>query len=93
MNANDYAREWYSCSEVNGDFSLKYFILRQQTAREVKAMKEDEAKAAQKAARNAMYGLPGAFASWRRMGGNRKSNPESPERFPDGDYLFLSERL
>lgn len=25
MNANDYAREWYSCSEVNGDFSLKYF--------------------------------------------------------------------
>lgn len=23
----------------------------------------------------------------------RKSNPESPERFPDGDYLFLSERL
>ena len=40
-----------------------------------------------------MLGHAGAFASWRRMGGNRKSNPESPERFPDGDYLFLSERL
>jgi len=25
MNANDYARAWYSCSEVNGDFDLKYF--------------------------------------------------------------------
>jgi len=25
MNANDYAREWYSCSEVSGDFSLRYF--------------------------------------------------------------------
>jgi len=25
MNANDYAREWYSCSEVAGDFDLKYF--------------------------------------------------------------------
>lgn len=25
MNANDYAREWYSCSEVSGDFSLKHF--------------------------------------------------------------------
>lgn len=25
MNANDYAREWYSCSEVSGDFDLKYF--------------------------------------------------------------------
>lgn len=25
MNANDYARAWYSCSEVNGDFGLKYF--------------------------------------------------------------------
>lgn len=25
MNANDYAREWYSCSEVPGDFTLRYF--------------------------------------------------------------------
>ena len=29
-------------------------------------------------------------AEWAATG---KSNPESPERFPDGDYLFLSERL
>lgn len=25
MNANDYSRAWYSCSEVDGDFGLKYF--------------------------------------------------------------------
>lgn len=25
MNANDYARNWYSCDEVPGDFKLKYF--------------------------------------------------------------------
>lgn len=25
MNANDYARAWYSCSDVPGDFQLKYF--------------------------------------------------------------------
>lgn len=25
MNANDYARSWYSCDEVAGDFKLKYF--------------------------------------------------------------------
>ena len=25
MNANDYARDWYSCDEVDGDFELKYF--------------------------------------------------------------------
>ena len=25
MNANDYARAWYSCDEVDGDFALKYF--------------------------------------------------------------------
>jgi glucosylceramidase len=25
MNANDYARNWYSCDEVDGDFGLKYF--------------------------------------------------------------------
>lgn len=25
MNANDYARSWYSCSEVAGDFGLRHF--------------------------------------------------------------------
>ena len=25
MNANDYARDWYSCDEVDGDFQLQYF--------------------------------------------------------------------
>lgn len=25
MNANDYARDWYSCNEVPGDFRLRYF--------------------------------------------------------------------
>ena len=27
MNANDYARDWYSCDEVPGDFNLKYFTI------------------------------------------------------------------
>lgn len=32
MNANDYARDWYSCDEVSGDFQLKHFnIKRDQT--------------------------------------------------------------
>lgn len=25
MNANDYARAWYNCDEVDGDFALRYF--------------------------------------------------------------------
>ena len=25
MNANDYARAWYSCDDVDGDFSLRFF--------------------------------------------------------------------
>lgn len=25
MNANDYARAWYSCDDVDGDFALRYF--------------------------------------------------------------------
>lgn len=25
MNANDYARSWYSCSDIPGDFQLRYF--------------------------------------------------------------------
>ncbi|MCM1066753.1 MAG: beta-glycosidase [Muribaculaceae bacterium] len=33
MNANDYARSWYSCDEVPADFNLKYFnIDRDRTA-------------------------------------------------------------
>ena len=28
MNANDYARSWYSCSEVSGDFELQLYQLR-----------------------------------------------------------------
>ncbi|MDO7848475.1 hypothetical protein Q5H92_19065 [Hymenobacter sp. M29] len=27
MNANDYARGWYSCDEVDGDFELKHFSI------------------------------------------------------------------
>lgn len=27
MNANDYARSWYSCDEVAGDFELRYFSI------------------------------------------------------------------
>jgi glucosylceramidase len=27
MNANDYARGWYSCDEVDGDFQLQYFSI------------------------------------------------------------------
>lgn len=32
MNANDYARSWYSCDEVAGDFSLKYFDIERDKA-------------------------------------------------------------
>ena len=28
MNANDYARAWYSCDEVDGDFGLKHFNIK-----------------------------------------------------------------
>lgn len=27
MNANDYARDWYSCDEVPGDFQLQFFTI------------------------------------------------------------------
>ena len=32
MNANDYARNWYSCDEVDGDFQLKYFNINRDKA-------------------------------------------------------------
>jgi len=43
MNANDYARAWYSCSEVPGDFQLRYFSIEHDKQNIIKL-----AKAAQK---------------------------------------------
>jgi len=40
MNANDYAREWYSCSDVPGDFLLKYFNIEHDKQNIIKLAKD-----------------------------------------------------
>lgn len=40
MNANDYSRAWYSCSEVPGDFGLKYFNINHDKQNVIPMIKE-----------------------------------------------------
>lgn len=40
MNANDYARNWYSCDEVPGDFQLKYFNINRDKSSLIPYIKE-----------------------------------------------------
>lgn len=39
MNANDYSRTWYSCSEKEGDFELKEFNIEHDKANQLKLVK------------------------------------------------------
>jgi glucosylceramidase len=39
MNANDYSREWYSCSEKEGDFELKHFNIEHDKKNQVALIK------------------------------------------------------
>ncbi len=39
MNANDYSRAWYSCSEVEGDFELKHFNIEHDKTNQIALIK------------------------------------------------------
>ena len=39
MNANDYSRAWYSCSEVDGDFALEHFNIEHDKTNQIALIK------------------------------------------------------
>lgn len=39
MNANDYSREWYSCSDVDGDFDLEHFNIEHDRTNQIALVK------------------------------------------------------
>ncbi len=41
MNANDYSREWYSCSEKEGDFELKHFNIEHDKENQIALIRVD----------------------------------------------------
>lgn len=44
MNANDYARSWYSCDEVPGDFKLQYFNIERDKQALIPYIKEAQSR-------------------------------------------------
>lgn len=88
MNANDYAREWYSCSEVAGDFQLKYFNIEHDKQNIIKL-----AKAAQKYYPELqLFMSPWSPPSWMKINQDycvlsSKYNKQDPRK----DYLLYAE--
>jgi glucosylceramidase len=91
MNANDYARSWYSCDEVDGDFELKYFNINQDKETLIPFI-----KSAQK--RNPamkFWVSPWSPPSWMKINHNYavKSSAEMNKMSPQSDVaLFQSDK-
>ena len=85
MNANDYAREWYSCSEVNGDFSLKYFNI-EHDKRNIIPL----ARAAQKYQPNLqLFMSPWSPPTWMKINNDYPVSPNKTNKMdPRQSYLL-----
>ena len=78
MNANDYSRAWYSCSEVDGDFGLKYFNI-EHDKRNIIPL----ARAAQKYQPNLqLFMSPWCPPSWMKI---NHDYPVSPSKYNNMD--------
>lgn len=87
MNANDYARDWYSCDEVNGDFQLKYFNIDRDKTTLIPFI-----KAAQEYNPDLMFWIsPWSPPSWMKINNYYSvvSNEEYNELNPKLDYLLF----
>ncbi|MBO4662908.1 MAG: beta-glycosidase [Bacteroidaceae bacterium] len=90
MNANDYAREWYSCSEVAGDFGLRHFNIEHDKKNIIVL-----AKAAQKYCPTLqLFMSPWSPPAWMKI---NNDYPVLSNRFnkqsPDKDYLlYMSDK-
>lgn len=89
MNANDYAREWYSCSEIPGDFQLRYFNIEHDKQNIIQL-----AKAAQKyCPALQLFMSPWSPPSWMKINNDycvlsSKYNKQNPKL----DYLLYDDK-
>lgn len=90
MNANDYARSWYSCDDVDGDFALKYFNI-ERDKRNIIPL----ARAAQQFCPGLqLFMSPWSPPAWMKI---NHDYPVSPSRYNDMDerqgyLLYMDER-
>lgn len=89
MNANDYARSWYSCDEVAGDFELKYFNIERDKRTLIPYI-----RAAQKYNPELTFWIsPWSPPSWMKV--NRYYSVRSDARYnemsPEGDVLLFGD--
>lgn len=90
MNANDYARNWYSCTEVDGDFQLQHFNINRDKTTLIPFI-----KAAQKFNPNLQFWIsPWSPPAWMKV--NRYysvvSNKEHNQLSPDLDYILYEDK-
>lgn len=86
MNANDYARSWYSCDEVAGDFELRYFNIDRDRQAIIPFI-----RAAQKhVPQMAFWASPWSPPSWMKITGDYpvRSDKKYNTMDPRKDYLL-----
>lgn len=89
MNANDYARDWYSCDEISGDFELKYFNIDRDKTTLIPYI-----KAAQAYNPDMTFWIsPWSPPSWMKINHYYSvvSNPEFNELNPKLDFLLFED--
>jgi glucosylceramidase len=90
MNANDYARNWYSCDEVDGDFQLKYFNIERDKTTLIPFI-----KAAQKYNPNMTFWIsPWSPPSWMKVNHyySVKSNVKYNKMAPESDFILFEDK-
>lgn len=86
INANDYARSWYSCDEVAGDFHLKYFNVERDKSTLIPYIK----KAQQQNPEMAFWASPWSPPSWMKINADYpvRSDKKFNKMDPRKDYLL-----
>lgn len=89
MNANDYARDWYSCDEVSGDFQLNYFNIDRDKTTLIPFIKA----AQEKNPELTFWISPWSPPSWMKINHYYSvlSNAEYNELDPKEDYLLYED--
>ncbi len=90
MNANDYARSWYSCDEVAGDFQLRYFNIERDKRNIIPLI-----RAAQRYQPNLKFWMsPWCPPSWMKINGDYPVRSSKYNKLdPQQDYILYEGAL
>lgn len=91
MNANDYARDWYSCDEVSGDFQLKHFNINRDKTALIPFIKA----AQQYNPTMTFWASPWSPPSWMKINHHYavRSNNQVNDMFPQSDIALFEDNI